>query len=52
VKTKVYAGVDHAFALPERPPYDKLAAMMAYSRVVAFVGDHGGGGEPSMSSCA
>jgi carboxymethylenebutenolidase len=35
VKTNVYAGVDHAFASPERPPYDKPAAMMAYSRSLA-----------------
>ena len=36
VKINVYAGVDHAFALPERPAYDKPAAMMAYSRSLAL----------------
>jgi carboxymethylenebutenolidase len=36
VKINVYAGVDHAFASPERPPYNKPAAMMAYSRSLAL----------------
>jgi carboxymethylenebutenolidase len=36
VKINVYAGVDHAFASPERPSYDKPAAMMAYSRSLAL----------------
>ena len=32
VKINVYADVDHAFASPGRPSYNKAAAMMAYSR--------------------
>jgi carboxymethylenebutenolidase len=36
VRINMYAGVDHAFASPERPPYNKPAAMMAYSRSLAL----------------
>jgi carboxymethylenebutenolidase len=36
VTINVYAGVDHAFASAGRPPYDKPAAMMAYSRSLAL----------------
>jgi carboxymethylenebutenolidase len=32
VKFYVYGGVDHAFGSPERPTYNKPAAIMAYSR--------------------
>ncbi|MBB2930632.1 dienelactone hydrolase family protein [Paraburkholderia silvatlantica] len=33
----VYPGCDHAFATPERPQYDKPAALMAYSRTMAML---------------
>jgi len=32
----VYPGVDHAFASPQRPSYNKPAAIMAYSRSLAL----------------
>jgi len=35
VKTYIYPGIDHAFALPESPSYNKPAASMAYSRSFA-----------------
>jgi carboxymethylenebutenolidase len=35
VKIYTYPGVDHAFASPERPSYNKPAASMAYSRSYA-----------------
>ena len=34
VKFHVYPGVDHAFASPERPSFNKPAAQMAYSRTI------------------
>ena len=37
LKFYVYAGVDHAFASPERPTYNKPAAMMAYSRSLGLL---------------
>jgi len=33
----VYPDCDHAFATPERPQYDKPAALMAYSRTMAML---------------
>jgi len=36
VKIHVYPGVDHAFASPERPPYNKPAAIMAHSRTLSL----------------
>ena len=33
----VYPGCDHAFATPERPQFDKPAALMAYSRTMAML---------------
>jgi carboxymethylenebutenolidase len=35
IKIYTYPGVDHAFASPERPAYNKPAASMAYSRSFA-----------------
>jgi carboxymethylenebutenolidase len=37
VKTYIYPGIDHAFALAESPSYDKPAAGMAYSRSFAVL---------------
>ena len=37
VKTYTYPGIDHAFALPESPSYNKPAASMAYSRSFAVL---------------
>jgi carboxymethylenebutenolidase len=37
VKTYIYPGIDHGFALPESPSYDKPAAGLAYSRSFAVL---------------
>ncbi len=37
VRIHVYPGVDHAFASPERPTFDKAAAAMAYSRSLGLM---------------
>jgi carboxymethylenebutenolidase len=37
VKTYTYPGIDHAFALPESPSYNKPAASVAYSRSFAVL---------------
>jgi len=37
VKTYTYPGIDHAFALPESPSYNKPATSMAYSRSFAVL---------------
>src|SRR5580658_3766124 len=37
VKFYLYSGVDHAFASPERPSYNRPAAIMAYSRSLALL---------------
>lgn len=36
VSVYTYADCDHAFASPKREPYDRPAAMMAYSRTIAL----------------